>query len=275
MLTFRTLGPLALALPLLACSLEADDAGRISLSFGKGRSDEFHWNGPVAAGQILEVKGVNGAVRAEAASGSEAEVVAERSSRRSNPADVNIVVVEHAGGVTICAVYPDRPGEEPNECLPGDAGHLGARGNSVKVDFIVRVPDGVSFRGRTVNGRISAEGLTDSVDIRTVNGAAAFSTSGYGVAGTVNGSITGSLGRTDWAAPLEFETVNGSITLEIDGDVDADVEMRTVNGSLNTDFPLTVQGSISRRRLSGTIGDGGRQLSLSTVNGSIELRRGQ
>lgn len=271
MLKTKILGTLALTLPLLAC-LEADDVGRVSLSFGQGRTEEFRWIGSLREGQVLEVKGVNGTVHAEAADGAEIEVVAEKTSRH-DPADVRIEVVEHEGGVTVCAVYPDREGEEPNECLPGDAGHLGARRNPTKVDFTVRVPDGIDFRGRTVNGRISAEGLTGRVDIRTVNGGATFSTSGYGVAGTVNGSITGSLGRSDWTEPLEFQTVNGSITLEFAGDLDTDVEMRTVNGSLDTDFPLAVQGSVSRRRLSGTIGDGGRQLTLSTVNGTLELRR--
>ena len=46
-----------------------------------------------------------------------------------------------------------------------------------------------------------------------------------------------------------------------------------MNGGIETDFPLTVTGRVSRRSLNGTIGSGGRQLELSTVNGSIELKR--
>lgn len=61
--------------------------------------------------------------------------------------------------------------------------------------------------------------------------------------------------------------------MELPADAGAEVKAQTVNGDIRTDFPLTVQGRILRRRLSGTIGAGGRQLDLETVNGSIELRR--
>jgi hypothetical protein len=46
-----------------------------------------------------------------------------------------------------------------------------------------------------------------------------------------------------------------------------------VNGSITTDFPLTVQGKWGPRKAHGTIGGGGRELSLETVNGSVELRK--
>jgi DUF4097 and DUF4098 domain-containing protein YvlB len=51
------------------------------------------------------------------------------------------------------------------------------------------------------------------------------------------------------------------------------VHASTVNGGISTDFPLTVQGRFGPKRLNGRIGDGGRTLSLTTVNGEIELRR--
>jgi DUF4097 and DUF4098 domain-containing protein YvlB len=67
--------------------------------------------------------------------------------------------------------------------------------------------------------------------------------------------------------------VNGSITVTFAGDVNADVTASTVNGGINTDFPLEVRGRFGPRRVSGTIGTGGRELALSTVNGAIHLRR--
>lgn len=271
----RSLKALTLAVACaltVACSIEADDAGRISLSFSQAATEQFHWSGSLPPGSTLEVKGVNGAVHAEPAGDDQSEVEAVKRARRGDPNEVRIEVVEHEGGVTICAVYPDGDDDRPNQCLPGDAGHLSARRSNVTVEFTVRVPDGVHFIGRTVNGAISAEDLQGNVDIGTVNGSARFSTAGYGVARTVNGSITGRLGAADWDGELEFESVNGSITLSFADQLNADVEMRTVNGSLDTDFPLTAQGRISRRRLRGTIGTGGRTLMLSTVNGSIRLR---
>ena len=79
---------------------------------------EFSWNGRVGAGQYLEVRGINGDIEAELADGSQVEVIAYKSARRSDPEDVEIRVMEHERGVTICALYPTPPGREPNECVP-------------------------------------------------------------------------------------------------------------------------------------------------------------
>lgn len=236
-------------------------------------AESFSWSGRLAAGRTLEVKGINGDVQATGVSGQMAEVRAEKRGRRSDPARVRIEVVEHAAGVTICAVYPDARQDRPNECAPGDRGHLSSRDNDVKVDFTVSVPEGVRFVGQTVNGELDVRGVAGDVVATTVNGDVRASTSGRARASTVNGSITASLGRADWEDELEFSTVNGSIDLELPADTDAEVRARTVNGSLETDFPLTISGRFSARNMHGTIGDGGRRLELSTVNGNIRLRR--
>jgi hypothetical protein len=236
------------------------------------RSEDFQWRGRLAAGQAIEVKGINGDVEAAPAAGDEVEVLAVKSGRRSDPADVKLEVVPHAGGVTICAVYPAAWGR-PNECAPGDGGRLNNNNNDVEVRFSVRVPRGVRFRGHTVNGDVSAEQLEEDVEAYTVNGGIRVETRGNARAETVNGSITASVGRADWTGTLSFETVNGGISLSLPDDLSADVRAETVNGSIDTDFPLTVKGKFSSRRLSGTIGGGGRELKLETVNGSIRLRR--
>jgi DUF4097 and DUF4098 domain-containing protein YvlB len=74
-------------------------------------------------------------------------------------------------------------------------------------------------------------------------------------------------------ADCEFSSVNGSITLDIPADSNLDLEMKTVNGSLDSDFPLQVQGRINPKSLRASIGKGGPTLKLSTVNGSIRLRK--
>ena len=120
---------------------------------------DFQWHGQLTSGQTIEIKGINGDVRATASSSGEVEVTAARSARRSNPADVRIEVVPHAGGVTICAVYPTAAGRAPNSCEPGREGRSNTRDNDTVVHFDVRVPYGVGFVGRTVNGEINAESL--------------------------------------------------------------------------------------------------------------------
>lgn len=234
---------------------------------------DFTWKGAIAQGQAIEIKGVNGDVRAEPSGSNQVEVVAEKTGRRDDPGTVRVDVVPHAGGVTICAVYPSRAGAKPNECLPGDGGRNNVQNNDVTVRFTVRVPAGVTFVGKTVNGDIEATRLNGDVALSTVNGSVTFDTTGGGRATTVNGSIRGEMGRADWTDALAMSTVNGSITLTMPPTLNTDLRASTVNGEINADFPVTVHGRVTRRRLEGTIGGGGRTLALETVNGSITLKR--
>ena len=236
------------------------------------QGSEFRWREPLAAGRTIEIRGINGSVSAEPATGGEAEVVAVKRARRSDPDEVRIEVVRHAEGVLICAVYPN-PGGEPNTCEPNNSrSHV--HDNDTNVNFTVRVPAGVNFNGRTVNGKVEAERLGADVDVKTVNGSINVSTTGLARAQTVNGSITAVLGNANWPDGLQFKTVNGGIDLTLPASLSARVEAKTLNGEITTDFPMTVTGSFSRRRLSGTVGGGGdRQLILETVNGSVQIRR--
>lgn len=235
-------------------------------------AQDFNWRGSITRGRSIEIRGINGDIIARAASGGEVRVSAEKTARRSNPDDVTVEVVEHSGGVTICAVYPTREGREPNECRPG-GGRMSINDNDVRVEFTVEVPAGVKLLAYNVNGSIEATSLAGDAVIETVNGEIDVSTSGIVEATTVNGSIVASLGATAWDGDLSFETVNGDIEVALSGNLNAEVEASTVNGGISTDFPLTVQGRFGPKRLRGTIGNGGRTLVLSTVNGEIELRR--
>ena len=237
-------------------------------------AQDFEWSGRLSAGQAIEVKGINGDIEAMVASGNQVEVTAvKKEGRRGDPDDVTFEVLQHNDGVTICVMYPSEPGERENECRQGGRGHMSVHDNDTEVRLTVRVPAGVNLVARTVNGSIDTGPLGGDVRAYTVNGGIEIAASGYAQAKTVNGSIRASMGRADWSGDLEFETVNGSITLELPADINARVEASTVNGDMYPDFPLTLQGRWGPRQLRGTIGEGGRTLHLSTVNGGISLRR--
>jgi hypothetical protein len=251
-----------------------------SATLSRDAQDEFRWQGRVQAGQTLEIKGINGNVRAEGYGGNQVEVVAEKKARRSDPKEVEIRVVEHAGGVTICAVYPSDDASQPNDCQSGRGGRMNVRDNDVSVDFIVKVPAGVRFSGRTVNGEVEAERIGADVDASTVNGSISVSASGIAQAKTVNGSIKVAMGNAGWANELSFSTVNGSITIDFPSGLSTDLRAETLNGDVNSDFPMNVQSTQDEqrrgrpKRVSATIGAGGRSLNLKTVNGDINIRRG-
>lgn len=240
--------------------------------------EDWHWEGGLARGSEVEIKGVNGNVTAAPAPGDRVIVDATKDSkRRGDPSEVTIEVIEHAGGVTICAVYPTPAGKAPNECRPGEGGRMSVQDNDTFVNFRLQVPAGVALRAKTVNGNVAATGLRSDVRATTVNGNVEVSTSGSAEANTVNGSIEASLGRVG-SGDLEFHTVNGGIEVGLPEGAGVSVRAETVNGDFDTDFPLTIEGNVSTRRwgpkkIQGTIGGGGPQLELKTVNGSIRLRK--
>ncbi|MBL8230216.1 MAG: DUF4097 family beta strand repeat protein [Bryobacterales bacterium] len=234
---------------------------------------KFDWQGAIAPGQTFEVKGVNGAVRAHASQSGLAEVVATKRGRKNNPEEVRIDVIPHSGGITICAVYPAAPGKPSNECKPGDGGRMNVRDNDVVVDFEVLVPADVKLVAKTVNGAVEVGGVTADIVATTVNGKVEVSGSRNVEATTVNGGVTASMGATTWTGEHKFTTVNGSINVELPESASTEIHASTVNGSIHSDLPLIIKGKISSRSLDATIGEGGRSLKLTTVNGSIHLSR--
>ncbi len=236
---------------------------------------DFNWHGQIAAGQVLEIKNINGRIHAVAASSGDASVTATKTAHRGNPSDVRIEVVPHAGGMTICAVYADVDSADPNRCEPGSSGHMNTRNNDTTVDFEVQVPAGAKFVARTVNGSIAAESLAADVEGYSVNGSVRLETTGVAVGKTVNGSLDVAMSRAAWPEGAKFSTVNGEITLRLPAALDADLKASVLNGSITSDFPITVVGAVSRRKLAGTIGRGGQPLTVSTVNGSIRLLKSE
>jgi hypothetical protein len=260
--------------------------------------EPFNWQGRIAAGKEIEIKGVIGDVRATASTGSEVQVSATRQrGREGNPQDVQIRVVEHEGGVTICSVYPGRGSNPSNQCDNGggrDSNRANRDSNrdsnDTRVNFTVRVPAGVRFVGRTVVGDMDATGLRSDVDASTVSGNKRVSTTGtarassvsgdveryttgYGDASTVSGYITATLGRGSWPEPLDFRTVSGKITLTLPATTAAQVRAQSMTGRIQSDFPLEIDQRRMQARATGTLGRGGRPLNLQTLSGDIRLRR--
>lgn len=235
------------------------------------RGESFDWSERMREGSWIRVKNLNGPIRVVAADGDLVEVRGEKRWRRGDPEAVRFEVIRDGENVTICALW-----NEDAWCDRDDYRHEGKRGerdNDVSVDFTVSLPRGVNVEVATVNGGLDVRGADAEVVARTVNGRVDAASSGGPVnASSVNGSVFASMGRLAGAGSLSLSTVNGSVTLEVPSDFDAELEMSTVNGSLRTDFPITLTGRVDPKRLRATIGRGGRLLQLKTVNGGIELR---
>lgn len=216
--------------------------------------EEMRWQGWVPGGQVVEINNVNGNVRAEESSSDEIEVVALKRGN-GDPQRVSIEVVEHKGGVTICAVYPNANADHPFDCRPSHGGgfrvastsnseaHIrwdnGGGGdillNDLRVDFLVRLPKGLRFIGRTVDGEISTQLFDQDV---------------------------------------EAHSVRGDVNFEMNPATGADVHAETTRGQVDSEFPLSIHCDRTRGLYaSGHFGHSHRVVRLKTASGNIRLQR--
>lgn len=248
---------------------------------GAQESTTWNWSGDLGTGRTVYLRNVNGSVRFEAGTGSKVEVTAVKRWRRGDPQDVRIearVAGSGRGDIIICALWGERAtcdedGYQSNRDRDRRDNDGWRNNNDVSVEFTVRIPANARVDATTVNGDMRVEGTSADIEASTVNGdLEAYSAGGRVEGSTVNGSIIVRNGVTP-SQDLEYSTVNGSVTVELPSGTNASVNLSTVNGRITTDFPMTIDGSINPRRIRADIGNGGPRIRVSTVNGSIRLKK--
>jgi DUF4097 and DUF4098 domain-containing protein YvlB len=108
----------------------------------------------------------------------------------------------------------------------------------------------------TVSGEVDAETNAGPVEVTSMNGSVRVRVAAFGDTGAVS-----------------LKTLNGSVTAELPSQLDAHVSAKTINGSISTDYGLAVNGKFTAHDVEGTLGRGGREVHLETVNGSVHLHK--
>jgi hypothetical protein len=270
---------LALAAPILGAQQQ----------YGRD-SDTWRWEGRVDAGRWMNVFNVNGSVDFVPSPDNMVHLLAEKRSNGREMDDIHYEVVQAGGNVTICAIW-----NNDARCEDGGVDHYRHNDhneNHSSVRITVSVPrsvrvgansvnGGVSVRdvgaevkAHTVNGGVNVRNAAGPVRAGTVNGAVDVNTAaGPVTAETVNGNVDARMASLAGNDDMNFKTVNGSVTIYVPARFDANFRFDTVHGGIDSDFPMTLSGRWGPRHASGTIGNGGRDLRASSVNGSIELRK--
>jgi DUF4097 and DUF4098 domain-containing protein YvlB len=165
---------------------------------------------------------------------------------------------------------------------------------SHRVDIIVQMPREGRVNLRTGDGKIELGGVKGEMDLHTGDGSINLdSVDGKLHATTGDGPIQAS-GRFDelglktgdghvdvrakngssLAAGWRLETGDGSVSLEVPGDLSADVDLHTSDGHIDLDMPVTTEGKIRQNEIHGKLNGGGSLLTIHTGDGSIHLRKG-
>lgn len=234
----------------------------------------FAWTGVVPAGQWIRLRNVSGAIVVQPSSTDSVQVLATKRWRGSD--HTSFGTATGTDGVTVCTLA--RPGETCDGS--GDSRHvehftLFGHNATAEVDYVVRVPPGVNVDVLTITGPIDVSGATGAVQAHTVSGSVrATAYTAPMELQSVNGDVTATIDSLHNPGDIDLETVNGSVVATLPASLDAALKMSTVSGQVTSDFPAAVPTKDEPREVTATLGNGGRRVEISTVHGSVVLRRG-
>jgi DUF4097 and DUF4098 domain-containing protein YvlB len=265
------------SLPLTA-EASSGSGDILSALFGKEESEEFSRVLPLKSGGTFSLKNVNGSITITTWMEDKVDIKALKTTKGDPDKlkEVKIEVEATTNSVSVNTIFPKW------------------KNIRVSVNYEVKVPQGVNLgkvkstngsvyitgpvghtNASTTNGRIELDGAKGTISLSSTNGRIeAVNIIGELDADTTNGTIV--LEMLSFEDKIKAKTTNGSITLRVGSleKVNADFSARTVNGSISLDLPVTLRSmKKSRRSLEGQIGQGGPEISLRTVNGSIKITK--
>ena len=167
--------------------------------------------------------------------------------------------------------------------------------SDVEADLAIRLPRGCELEVESVGADVTIEGLSGAVSIESVHGRADV---GAGAREVHVASVSGPIvvagskelrelavetvsGSIEFRGPLTkggeygFESVSGSIDVEIEGDISASFDVSTFGGKIDSDFgpePKRESEFLPGTSLSFSEGGGDSEVSIESFSGTIRLR---
>lgn len=236
--------------------------GALAVCSAEEVREEFHQTYPLNKQGRVHLENVNGNVRIVTWDREEIKVDAiKRAKKQVHLDEVKIEVEAKTDRIRIQTKHPESKTRSN-------------KNNSTSVDYTLTVPRQSNLnRISTVNGGVEVDQVSGDVEASSVNGnVTATGLSGETELSTVNGSV-----KSTFAAlkkQVSLHSVNGSVTLALPPDANADISADTVHGGISSDFSLKAKKNFPiGQDLHGKLGEGGPAVKISTVNGGIHLDR--
>jgi DUF4097 and DUF4098 domain-containing protein YvlB len=132
-----------------------------------------------------------------------------------------------------------------------------------------------AVRLRTGDGHIDGKDLDGNVDVSTGDGSVNLD-GRFDVLNvkTGDGSVTvRARSGSRVSNPWNLHTGDGSIDLDLPGELQANIDASTHDGHISLGIPVTVEGTFSSSRISGKMNGGGQVIQVRTGDGSIHLSK--
>jgi DUF4097 and DUF4098 domain-containing protein YvlB len=170
---------------------------------------------------------------------------------------------------------------------------IGTRSPNDNASIVIQVPFATSLKLNTINGgSISVDQVRGDLELEDTNGSiTATHISGSVIAHALNGRVLVTFDEVKANKSLSFSSLNGAIDVTLPANTKANVKLKSDNGEVYTDFDInltssgrqpTVEDSRSGkgkyriqfdRGVFGTINGGGPDMSFTTFNGNVYLRK--
>ena len=227
-------------------------------------SEEFHQIYPLAASGRIELSNINGDVRITSWDQNQVKVDAiKRAEDQDDLKSMEIRVDSRPDSLSIETKY-----HRKDESWSRGHHHGG------EVEYTLTVPRNARLDEiKLINGALDVTGINGEVHASCINGK--LSATGLGSRAaleTINGPLEASFDRLE-TSPIELSSVNGPIRLTLPSDAKAHIEATTVHGGIDNNFGLHVNNHRwVGHDLVGELGNGGADIHLRNVNGTVEIR---
>jgi DUF4097 and DUF4098 domain-containing protein YvlB len=240
----------------------SDFNGLISQNNAIATHDEIRKTFPLAPGAMVELSGINGAIKIETSDTTTAEVLVERTG--SSPEALSrrkIMIDADTHGLRI-------HGEK------GDVGFFARLfGSSPTERITLNLPRQISLQTKGVNGSVVVGELEGSVDVRGVNGRVQIaSAEGTAEFKGINGNIMVGLKQLNGDG-VNMSGINGNIELQLSQGVNADLDAHGMNGRVFSDLAEVIVDKNRHGNYSARIGTGGSAITAKGINGNIRITR--
>src|SRR2546421_3184010 len=197
--------------------------------------EEFHQTYPIAADGRVSLGNINGAVHVTGWDRNEVKVDAVKTAyTRERLDEAKIDVRSDADSIRIETEYPARS----QTFTDGE----GRQNNPATVEYTLTVPRNARLDSiELINGNLDIEGVAGDVKASSINGRlSARGLTGATKLSTINGSLEAAFDHLDVSKPISVGSVNGSVSLTIPSDSNAQLKANTVHGAIRNDFGLPI-----------------------------------
>lgn len=219
---------------------------------------EFHQTYNLNSTGQVSLENINGSVQITGWDRNEVKVDAVKSAESEDMLSrIKVGVNSTPDGIYIKTDFPHGMFEHHGNWQVNYTLMVPKRASLEKIDL---VNGGIQIRN--ISGDVHASSVNGAVDARGLSGAVHLS--------AVNGPVQAAF--SEISDPVSANSVNGPITITLPAGVHASVSASTVNGSIDNNFGMRVTGHLVGHSLEGSIGSGGAEINLRSVNGPIHIR---